>query len=194
MNDKSKDISQKVVADMENLTSPTGPLVQLVGEVKRSNSMALANHVRLRWALIAILFCLFVALAIVFSIQDATRNLEHLQAQQVQTASTLEKLSVFAKSTDDGVRDAQKSIEDAPRLVADENTGGLKIVATVHREDEVGPQPAPAIPVRARARTKKKAGRMVVKEEESSIQLFPADASLPHSIEIPVSLDPVETP
>lgn len=182
-------LDRRVAADLESLTDPDGPLVQLVLEVKRSNSLAASNQQRMRWALIALALSLLGVGAIVHMISSATSNLQRIQLQQDDTARSLEKLTAVTKTTSEVVRDANEKIDNAPRIVADERTGGLKVVATVQHDE-----PSTVVPLRAQVAppvSKKPRVAAAGKSPEPPAALQP-DAALPRSIEIQIPLTDVE--
>jgi hypothetical protein len=105
------------------LTGVSGPLYVLVEQVRESNKLALSNQRSLRFTLGALFFCF---LGIFYSLYLVDGAVDEVRSLQVQQAKSFE----FAKSTDDKVDAAQRAIDEAPRIVADD-MGGLRVVATV---------------------------------------------------------------
>lgn len=56
----------RIASNIEMLTSDTGPLVQLVREVRKSNRLASTNQRWLRWVLISMVVCLFSLARVVY--------------------------------------------------------------------------------------------------------------------------------
>ena len=117
--------------ELEALTSADGPLVQLVGQVRASNALA-RRAMRLLYLISAALFVLTCILVfIVSSMVRTSRNMIELAVSAENVLHRVSLLSEQATVQATATKAVQEQLNDAPKIVADETTGKLKIVAVV---------------------------------------------------------------
>lgn len=121
--------------ELEALTSADGPLVQLVGQVRASNALA-RRAMRLLYLISAALFVLTCILVfIVSSMVRTSRNMIELAVSAENVLHRVSLLSEQATVQATATKAVQEQLNDAPKIVADETTGKLKIVAVVDAPD-----------------------------------------------------------
>ena len=117
--------------ELEVLTSADGPLVQLVGQVRASNALA-RRAMRLLYLIAAALLVLTCILVfIVSSMARTSRDMVDLTASAESVLHKVALLSEQATVQATATKAVQEQLNDAPKIVADETTGKLKIVAVV---------------------------------------------------------------
>lgn len=125
MNDK-RDL-QDLASNLDKLTEEGGPLLRLVCEVRKSNTLATRN-VRLQMmSLFALFLCLACLLFLSFIFYEGLEALEKSEAHLAEVTSTL-------ATVQDSVGEVKTEVDQAPKIVADDS-GRLKVVAQVRLDD-----------------------------------------------------------
>ena len=121
--------------ELEALTASDGPLVQLVGQVRASNVLA-RKAMRLLYSISAALFVLTcILIFIVISLADTSRDMAAIEASAEDVLAKVALLNDRATAQVTAMVAVRAQLDDAPKIVADEATGRLKIVAVVDAPD-----------------------------------------------------------
>lgn len=162
-------LQKKVQRGVEALTSEDGPLIALVAHVRESNELAAANNkqaarsIRLMQVMLGAMLLQMLGMGISASaVQDAARDLmkiaETQKEQQVATENLKEEL--------------EEQFDHVPRIVADEETGQLKVVAQVLEAEHTHDDSLLVHPVHPEKRAPRKKSRRV----EFLLDSFPMEA------------------
>lgn len=180
--------------ELEYLTKPEGPLYKLVDEVKKSNKLSRSNQRNLRLTLLGLVLCMA---GVAFTLHLANISLKHMSSLEQSQADAVEQ----AHDLSDQLEQAQDAIEDAPKIVANDQ-GGLSVVATVQIEGS----DASVTPAEKKAKRKKKRAKKKVDDALSDLELpqvkdvkpdpdeaKPEEVEHPRQvIEIPIQMERIE--
>ena len=129
---------KNTTAELEALTNEHGPLYALVHQVRQSNELARSNQRRLAWLLLSILVCLLCLGAFVYFASVLVVDMKSVQSRQTEALDYAEQLVEFAEATDKKVAQAQRQLDDAPKIVSNKQTGQLMVVARIESEEGDG--------------------------------------------------------
>lgn len=199
--DSDRPISKKVNEDLIILTSVDGPLYRLVEEVRLSNRLATANQKRLTITLSIAILCLLAIGVSLWMMSASVVEVQALQERQVESLKYAERLVKFAEAADKKIDAANTAINTAPRVVADQKTGQLVVLAPVQQEaesvevevDELDPRTKRIID---RKRRRKERHRVPAGKVEGTKDVDIPDAADPDKmkkhIQIPIHMDEVQ--
>jgi len=182
-------------SELEMLTSEKGPLYQLVDEVRKSNLLARSNQVKLMITMFGLVVCIVLLATCVFLMKRTASDLHELSVEQLNALEATQQLVKFAEATDQKVEATQAQLDEAPKVVADEKTGQLMVVATIEMSNDAGSHPVDDAPASATPMVRKRAGGSPLIKPEAPTSTSPRTKEFPkmkRSVQFPIQVDMAE--